>query len=447
MGSARAIRLGMAFPHAAAAILSVGDELTLGQTLDTNSKWLSERLLSFGVVVREHVTIADDRAAQAAAFARLAGAYDLVICTGGLGPTPDDITREALSDALASPLVEDAIALAQVEAYFQARGREMPAINRVQAMRPVSAMSLHNLHGTAPGVCATIRSSTRACDVFCLPGPPREMQPMFESQVAPRLRPPSGRVVVTRVLHTVGIGESDLATRLGAMMERGRMPLVGTTASGGIVSMRIRYEGESARDEAEDAVTRTAGEARTLAGPHCFGEGDATLASAIVHTLKDRGESVAFAESCTGGKLAGMLTEVPGASSVFGHGWVTYANRAKQRELGVLASVFAPDGPGAVSSECAMQMALGGRERAKSTYALAVTGIAGPDGGTREKPVGTVWIALAHEGGVEARRFLIAGERGNVRAWSCMAALAMLWLRLAGAPEVVLLRELERVQR
>lgn len=436
----------MAFPHAHAAILSVGDELTLGQTLDTNSRWIAARLLDLGIVVREHATVPDDLDAHAAAFARLAGACDLVVCTGGLGPTLDDLTRHALARAMGDTLVEDPLSLAQVEGYFEARGRPMPAINRVQALRPAHATPLPNLHGTAPGLFATLRADGRACDAFCLPGPPREMIPMFESQVVPRLRPVPGRTVVTRVMHTVGIGESDLATRLGAMMDRGNTPMVGTTASGGIVSVRVRYEGPLPPDDAAAMVDRVVAQARALAGPHAFGEGPDTLASAVVHALAKRHETLAVVESCTGGLLGGALTDVPGSSSAFVGGYITYANERKQRDVGVPASIFAREGPGAVSRECAEVMARGGRERAGATFALAVTGVAGPDGGSAEKPVGTVWIALAHPAGIDARRFSMVGDRGSIRTWSVTSALAMLWLRLAKAPGTPLLREDERFE-
>lgn len=438
--------------HRTAAIVSMGDELTLGQTLDTNSRWLSQRLVEAGIVPVEHVTTPDDLERTAAAFTRLAGSVDLIVSSGGLGPTADDLTRQALAKAMGDELIEDAAAVAQIEAWFRSRGREMPALNRVQALRPGRGESIENKHGTAPGICGVVGVEGRRCEVFCLPGPPREMQPMFEQFVRARLRPPAGRVVITRVLHTVGIGESDLATRLGGLMARDRNPLVGTTASGGIVSIRIRYEGDAAeKTRAEAAVEQVASEAAELAGPHVFGGGSESLASVVIDRLRRRGERLSVVESCTGGVLGSLLTDVPGSSEVFWGGWITYANQTKREQVGAPAALFAEtgpaDAPGAVSREVALAMARGGLERSGTDHCLAVTGIAGPGGGTEAKPVGTVWIARAWRGAegieAEARRFAMGGDRAAVREWSARWALAMLWLGLEGRGEVKLMREVE----
>ena len=268
--------------HMSAAILSIGDELTLGQKLDTNSRWLSQQLVDLGIPIVEHVTVPDDLDAHVAALARLAARCDLIISSGGLGPTADDLTRRALAVASHDSLVHDSAGEAQVRAWFAARGRSPASINMVQAQRPSRGLLLENRHGTAPGLFASIESSTHRCDVYCLPGPPREMMPMFEASVRPALRPPAGRVIETRVLHSVGIGESDLAQRLGSLMDRTSVPLVGTTASGGVVSVRIRYEGEAPRDQAKLTVDQAAGKVLILAGEFVFGEGDETLASVVL---------------------------------------------------------------------------------------------------------------------------------------------------------------------
>ncbi len=433
--------------HARAAVLSVGDELTLGQTLDTNSQWLSQRLASLGITVACHVTVPDDLSAQTRALRELAGRVDLLICTGGLGPTADDLTRQALAGALGQELVEDPVSLEQVRAFFRSRGREMPAINAVQAQRPRSAMALANPVGTAPGLHAASRVGANACDVFCLPGPPKEMAPMFEAQVLPRLRLPQ-TTLIARAIHTVGIGESDLATRLGSLMARDRMPLVGTTASGGVVSVRLRYEGPLGNEDATALVDRDERAVRALAGPHAFGVGETSLAEAVVHAMREQRRTLALAESCTGGRLAGLITDVPGSSAVFLAGWVTYSNQAKARDLGVDEAMLGPGGPGAVSQEAACAMATGALARSGATDALGVTGIAGPGGGSQEKPVGTVHVALASRGEidvrVDARRFHLPGDRASVRAWGGTCALAMLWLRLAGAADTPLLRQVDR---
>ncbi len=434
----------MAEHQVSSAILSVGDELILGQMLDTNAKWLADQLARFGIPPVEFATVPDDLAAQSGALRRLAQRADVVVCSGGLGPTADDLTRRALSDACGDALVEDPIAMAAIEAFFGASGRAMPAINRVQALRPSRGISLPNQVGTAPGLLARVpREGGGEGDVFCLPGPPSELIPMFRAHVAPRLRPPPGRTVRMRELHTVGLGESDLATRLGALMDRTRSPLVGTTASRSIVSCRIRYDGPLAPEQAERLLDDTEAKVRAAAGEYVFAVGERTLAGAVVAALASAGKTVVAVESCTGGMLMSMLTDVPGASAVVRGGWVTYDNALKTGLVGVPRAVVAPGGPGAVSREAAIAMAVGGRGRSGADLCVAITGIAGPEGGTREKPVGTVWIALASQGGADARRLALIGERADVRSWSAHAGLAMLWFALAGRPETRLPRQVE----
>jgi len=435
--------------HARAAILSVGDELTLGQTLNTNSRWLAERLASLGILTVEHTTVPDDQAAQSAAIRRLATCVDLVIVTGGLGPTADDLTRHALADAMDDALIEDPLALAQVESWFAASGREMPLINRVQALRPRSAASLSNLNGTAPGLYAAFTTGDNSSSIFCLPGPPREMMPMFEAQVLPRLAPPSGRTVRTRVLHCFGIGESDLATRLGPLMDRTRTPLVGTTASAGVVSCRIRYEGELSAEEADQALDDTERQVRGAAGDFIFGSGAQSLAEVVLTLLKERHQRLAVVESCTGGLLGALITDTSGASSAFEGGLVTYSNQLKQDLVGVDPKLL--EQHGAVSSEVAQAMAVGGLKRLNADHCLAITGIAGPDGAvvasqTRPaKPVGTVYIARASKTGqglsTESRHFRFFSDRHSIRDWSAKSALAMLRFHLLNLGHVRLLRQ------
>lgn len=439
--------------HRTAAILSIGDELTLGQTLDTNSKWISEQLIARGVIAVEHVTVPDDLAAAAEAFARLAAKADLVISTGGLGPTADDLTREALAAAMKDTLVEDGPALEQIEAFFAARRSPMRRINRVQAQRPSRARILANPNGTAPGLAAAIGSA----DVYCLPGPPREMWPMFEAEVVPRIR--AARRVVTRALHTFGLGESEIATRLGDLMDRGRNPTVGTTASQGIVSCRIRSEEEMGAGQTptppseESALAEIESRIRDALGPYIFGVDSESLPSAVLELLRSRREQIATVESCTGGLLGAMLTDIPGSSDVFVGGWVTYTNELKTSQVGVPESHFASGGPGAVGRETAEAMAVGGLDRSGADHCLAITGIAGPGGGTPEKPVGTVWIARASRGQlasgsggivphrVESRKLFISAERAVVRDYSAKAALAMLRFYLIGEPELKVMRQ------
>lgn len=431
-----------ALEHRRAAILSIGDELTLGQKLDTNARWLSQQLVDLGISIIEHITVPDDLDAHVAALDRLANRCDLIISSGGLGPTADDLTREAIAVASSDSLVHDPDGERQIRAWFAARGRAPASINMVQAQRPSRGALLENRHGTAPGLFACIESASHRCDVYCLPGPPREMMPMFEAAVRSNLRPPSDRVIETRVLHSVGIGESDLAQRLGSLMDRANVPLVGTTASGGVVSVRIRYEGEAPREQARAMVETAVQRVAQLAGEYVFGEGIDTLASVVLNRLKESGQTIAVVESCTGGMLGEELTAIPGSSECVLGGWITYSNQMKQAQIGVPAQLFSSSGPGAVSREVARAMARGGRERSGASIAVSITGVAGPDGGTPAKPVGTVWISLSHAQGSDTRRFSMAGDRASIRSWSCTAALAMAWQHLAGRSHP-LLRQIE----
>jgi nicotinamide-nucleotide amidase len=263
------------------------------------------------------------------------------------------------------------------------------------------------------------------------------MMPMFDAHVAPRLSPPPGRRVATRALHTVGLAESEVARRLGDLMDRTRNPLVGTTVSRGIVTCRLRATGS-----ATAALDGTEADIRARLAPHVFGSAQDTLSSVVLALLRERRQTLATVESCTGGLLGSMVTEVPGSSSSYLGGWVTYANELKTSQVGVPPETFAPGGPGAVSRECAEAMSTGGLEKSGATNALAVTGIAGPDGGTETKPVGTVWISLASRGlPADTRRFRLLGGRDNVRLWSATLALEVLRLSLLGHTGVRLLGE------
>jgi len=404
--------------HRTAAILSIGDELALGQKLDTNSKWLAERLTDAGITVAVKMTLPDDLDAIASRFAELAKSHDLVISTGGLGPTADDLTRHALAKAMGEEVVEDEAAMREILAWYKGTGRVMPEANRVQALRPASAVCLSNEKGTAPG----LRAELSGADVFCMPGPPREMHPMYDRFVAPILS--VDRVVMTRVLQTVGMGESAIADLLAPLMDRSRNPLVGTTASSSIVSVRIRYEGQ-VRAEGETQIAQTERLVREKVGQIVFAEGESSLAEVVLEMLRQRKQTVSTVESCTGGLIGEMLTEIPGSSDAYLGGWVTYTNAMKTSQVGVHPDVFQKHG--AVSEECCRAMAEGGRERSGSDFAISVTGVAGPGGGSAEKPVGTVWIGLATPTGTHAERFLFKGDREIVRQRSATAALAMLW--------------------
>lgn len=426
------------------AILAVGDELTTGQKIDTNSAWLSARLLERGIETVEHATVPDEPEPIGAAIGRLARAADLVIVTGGLGPTADDLTRQGLAIALGAArndkpeeLVEDAEALAEIRGWFERSGRRMPETNRVQALRPRGAECVPNKFGTAPGLRAQIEQEGVTL-VFCLPGPPREMRPMFEQSVLPELPAPD-RAIVARFVHAFGAGESHVAELLGDLMDRDRNPVVGTTASGGIITCRMRAEFASA-DEAERALDDTERAVRERLGRLVYGAGEDTLESVVIDLLRARNQTLATVESCTGGLLGAALTEISGASDVYRGGWVTYTNEMKTAEVGVPRELL--ERQGAVSREVAEAMARGGRAASGADWAVGITGIAGPGGGSEAKPVGTVWIGVAGPDGVDVRWFVIPGNREDVRQWSVRSALGMVRLGVLRL-EMELLRQAE----
>jgi nicotinamide-nucleotide amidase len=411
------------------AILSVGDELVLGQIEDSNASWIARELCALGAEPGERRTVGDDRAALAEAMRALASTHDALVVTGGLGPTLDDLTREALCDLVdggGAALVEDPKGVAHLESWFAARGRPMPASNLRQAMRPPSARLLDNPNGTAPGLTATALGGR--AQVFCLPGPPNEMKPMFARVVAPGLAR-GDTVVATAALHTIGLGESSIGELLGDLMSRGREPSVGTTASDGIVSIRIRATG--ARDHARAALEETVALCRARVGSIVFGRDGESLASVVGAMLAERTLVLATAESCTGGLLGARITDVAGSSAWYAGGFVTYENARKVADLGVREATLAAHG--AVSHETAIEMARGALERTGAALSLATTGVAGPSGGSDAKPVGTVYIALARRGGeVVSRRFHFPGDRATVRSRTAHLALACARFALLG---------------
>jgi nicotinamide-nucleotide amidase len=411
-----------------AIVLSIGDELALGQTVDTNSAWLSARLAAVGCAVSTHVTVPDDQRGIEQAMRDAIPRCNFLLISGGLGPTEDDLTRQALAIVLGRPLELNEEWLAELQRFFSMRSRAMPPANRIQAMIPAGSRMIFNTAGTAAGIDAT----EGACRIFVMPGVPKEMQIMFQRDV---LRPIAlagrGAVILSRTLHTFGLGESAIAERLGDLMHRGRNPSVGTTVSNGIVSLRINAR-FGALAEAQVRLEETETACRAALGSLIFGQDDQTLQQVVGEMLKASPDhpTVSTAESCTGGLLGKMLTDIPGSSAYFSFGWVTYANLAKEEMLGVSPELLRLHG--AVSEPVVLAMAAGARSRARSTYALAISGIAGPDGGTPAKPVGTVCIALAWAGGADAHTFVFPGDREFIRDRSAKMALSLLRYKLLG---------------
>jgi nicotinamide-nucleotide amidase len=415
-----------------AIILSIGDELVLGQTVDTNSAWLRRQLAAVGCAVAAHLTVADDQPAIEQAIEESVGRCDFLVVSGGIGPTEDDLTRQALAAVMRRPLELNETWLAELHKFFEARGRRMPEANRIQAMVPRGASMVFNTAGTAAGIDATYVSGDQktVCRVFVMPGVPKEMQAMFTRDVLPHVKAQSGgAVILSRTLHTFGLGESAVAERLGELMRRDRNPSVGTTVTGGVVSLRVNARFGSA-DEAARRLEETEAACRKALGSLVYGADDETLGRVVGAMLVETRRTVSTAESCTGGLVATMLTDVPGSSRYFRQGWVTYANEAKAELLGVPAPLLRQHG--AVSEPVVAAMAEGARARARTDYALSVSGVAGPDGGTAAKPVGTVWLALASAEGTAARVFNFPGDREWVRDRSAKMALTLLRYHLLG---------------
>jgi nicotinamide-nucleotide amidase len=349
-----------------------------------------------------------------------------LIVTGGLGPTLDDVTREAVAASFGAPLAENAQCREAIEAMFSSRGWTMNPTNLRQAFIPAGAEPLANPVGTAPG----FHLHMSGCHLFAMPGVPAEMVRMWVDQVAPRLArlAPPRRVLADRTLRTFGLGESTVGQRIENLMRRGRNPQVGTLASGGVVSIRMRA---SAATEAEARRLLDRDEASVRAQLRCAVVGEATLPQAVAALLTRRGATLAAAESCTGGLVAHLVTDVPGASAFFLEAAVTYSNASKTSRLGVSESLLAEHG--AVSDPVARAMAEGMRGRSGADYAVSTTGIAGPGGGTERKPVGLVHLALAGPEGTTSRRVVLPGDRERIRERAAMVALDMLRLRLMAA--------------
>jgi len=409
-----------------AIILSVGNELTAGQTLDTNAAWLSQQLSELGIGVLRHVTLADELEPIRRELERACEQADVVLISGGLGPTVDDLTRQALAEAMGVALELREEFVERIRAFFTARSWPMPETNVVQAQFPAGSEPIANTCGTAPGIRARCKRAT----VFAMPGVPREMREMYRRDVRPRLSPQTGgAAILAAMLNCFGAGESDIAEKIVDLMERGKNPAVGTTARQGVIGVRIHARG-SGYDEARSLLDETVKEVRRRLGPLVFGRDDETLASAVAQLLTSAGKTIATAESCTGGLIAKRLTDIPGSSVYFRDGVVTYADEAKTRLLGVPAELI--ERHGAVSAPVAEAMALGCRQRSRTDFAISVTGIAGPQGGTPDKPVGLVYIGLTRESGCEVtpHRFGEFLGRGEIRDRTCNTALNRLRLRL-----------------
>ena len=377
-------------------ILATGDELVHGAMLDTNSKLLAAEFEQVGVAVQRFTVTGDAPGPMRAAIAEACQRADVVVATGGLGPTLDDRMRDVVAEIQGGPLWFDEASWQQVQGWLRQRGRPVPDSNRRQAQFPPGAEPIANPVGTAPGFAARIGRAR----FFALPGPPREVQAMLAASVLPAVRAlPGLQPVAQSWLRVLGPSEAALGERIAAFMVPGRNPAVGITASGGLLTVRV-VAAAATHAAAAAACEATAVALRPLLGDWLFAEGAVDLPALVLQRLRDRRQTLAVAESCTGGLVAKSLTDVAGSSDVFLGGVVAYSNASKTALLGVPAALVAEHG--AVSEPVAAAMAQGARERFAAAVAVATTGVAGPGGGTAHKPVGLVCFGLADGAGARA---------------------------------------------
>jgi len=412
---------------ASVEIVTIGTEILLGHLVDTNSVHIARSLADHGVDVYAKHSVGDNAERLARMLSDVLDRADGAITTGGLGPTVDDLTKDAVAQAVEDTLELHEPSLRAIEDRFRTLNRTMTANNRRQAILPSRAFVLPNPHGTAPGFVA-LRPDGKF--VACMPGVPREMKPMLAEELLPWLvaRFGLGSAIYTKTLHTVGIGESELDRRVEDLFRALENPKIAMLAHGGRVDIKVMAKAPD-RAAADAMIQPVAAQLRERIGTGYYGDDELTLGGAIVGELTRRGRTIGTAESVTGGALADALVAVPGASRAFLGGIVAYDNAVKQSLLGVRAETLATFG--AVSEETAIEMARGAKAALDTDFALATTGIAGPDGGSAEKPVGLVWFALADDAGeVHAQRVTFPGQRSDIRDRATMSALAIVWRHL-----------------
>jgi nicotinamide-nucleotide amidase len=407
-----------------AEIIAVGSELLTPYRQDTNSLFLTEKLNSFGIEVRFKTVVGDDRGRLAEVFRAALARSQLVVLTGGLGPTEDDINREVVAEVLGRPLREVEAIRRSIEERFVRLGRTMSPNNLRQALVPEGADWLENHNGTAPGLW--IEQDGRIA--ILLPGPPRELETVFNTACLPRLeRIATGQRLRSRVYKVVGLPESELDQRIAPIYKPYDNPMTTILAVAGAIEVHLRAR--AASDEKADALLAELGDKIEVAlGDHVFSTQGETLEQVVGMYLVMRQKTVATAESCTAGLLSERLTRVPGSSDYFLGGAVVYSNELKTRLVGVPAEVIAENG--AVSKPVAQALADGIRLRTGASFGVGITGIAGPVGGTPEKPVGLVFVALADERGTQVREFRFPGDRERIRFWATQAALEMIRRRV-----------------
>lgn len=406
-----------------ACILSVGTEILMGSIINTNTQFLSEKLNEYGVSVLYHCSVGDNPERLKDIFNYYLNEVDIIITTGGLGPTQDDLTKEVISEAMACPLVRDEEIYNKITGFFKSIDRPMSENNAKQALVPVGGMALQNDMGTAPGIYIGKKDK----HVFLLPGPPREMSHLFDLHVGPMIAKEKNQVILSNYIKIFGMGESSVEDKLLPLIDKQTNPTIATYAKSGEIEVRVTA-GADTLDAAQRLLTPMVNDICDLFGDVVYSRDGGSLAEVVAKDLMKRKLTLSVAESCTGGLLAGALTDVSGISSVLDTGFVTYSNDAKQSLLGVSAQTL--ESFGAVSKETALEMIQGLKTRIGSDVAISITGIAGPTGGSDEKPVGLVYIGIAFGDSYEAHKFNFPGDRNRIRAYSVLNALNLIRKKL-----------------
>ncbi len=401
-----------------AEIIAVGTELLLGQIVNTNAQFLSERLSQLGINVYFQVVVGDNEKRLTQTLQQGLERSDLIILTGGLGPTKDDLTKETIAKILELPLELHEKSLKRIKDFFSSIHRKMAENNTKQAFLPKDAMVLQNDNGTAPG--CLIEKNNKI--VIMLPGPPKEMQPMFNNYVAPYLRSKTSETIYSKVLRIFGVGESSLEVKLEDLLEKQSNPTIAPYAKQCEVTLRITSKCKT-EEEANQLIEPVEQEIRNRLGMTVYGEGEEILEVVVAKLLMKKGLTIATAESCTGGLLAEKFTRVPGISRSFSRGVITYSNESKMELLGVKENTLMQYG--AVSAQTALEMAQGIREHSNVDIGVSITGIAGPGGGTEEKPVGLVYVGISTKERTWFKELRLTRSRDRIRNMTTMHALDM----------------------
>lgn len=402
-----------------AELLSVGTELLLGEIVNTDAQFLGEELSSLGINVYYQTVVGDNKERLTNALKMALSRADIVITSGGLGPTPDDLTKEVIAECMGKKLVFDQSSYDSMAERFARVGRHMTENNKKQAMLPEGCIILQNHHGTAPGCIIEEHEKV----VVMLPGPPSELTKMYLESVKPYLRRKTDHILYSRVYRMFGVGESAVAQKLAELMETSQNPTVAPYAKTGEVHLRVTAACKD-EQEGERIVGQVDGVVRKEFDEYIYSTNGNSIAEESVRLLTENGCTVSAAESCTGGLFAKQITDIPGTSSVLGASFITYSNAAKTAVLEVSEQTLREHG--AVSPETAREMAEGARKKSGADFGIGITGIAGPDGGSDEKPVGLVYVALADGQDIQVKELRLNGNRDAVRSVTCMHAFDLL---------------------